>query len=196
MEWEKDDTKDIENYVLFHKGWPSNWTKSPFKINDNFEYNCCEQRMMYMKALISGDYEKTDQIKKAKNPEEQKNLGSKVKPYEEETWKALREIIVYEANYAKYTQNKDLKKKLKEKKYKTFIEAAENDKIWGICKKTDNFNKDDFINKIEPNYYLEDPVEPKQCNDDNTPLNLLGFTINRVINTLEILEELKDDKST
>lgn len=41
----------IGKYAFFWKQWPSNWEKSPFKIN-NIEYNCVEQYMMAGKATL------------------------------------------------------------------------------------------------------------------------------------------------
>jgi ribA/ribD-fused uncharacterized protein len=116
--------------VCFKSGWPSQWFKSSFTLND-ITYNCCEQRMMHMKALIFEDYENAELILNHEEPKEQKKLGRIVKNFDEEIWNKIADIIVYEANLAKFSQNTNLKKLLLDTNNDEIIECSPYDNIWG-----------------------------------------------------------------
>ena len=78
------------------------------------------------------DHETAELIIKSKSPKYQKQLGRKVKDFDEDTWKSKRSQIVYDHNMAKFTQNIELLKILLSLKDKIFVEASPYDKIWGI----------------------------------------------------------------
>ena len=65
-------------------------------------------------------------------PDDQKRYGREVKNFDIPIWQKHAISIVYKANYAKYTQNEDLKKALLATSGTTLVEASPYDKIWGI----------------------------------------------------------------
>ncbi len=97
-------------------------------------FSSAEQFMMYHKCLLSLDFESALEVLSTKDPKKQKQIGRSLKMKEEilETWKVFKTSVVYDANKAKFTQNEDLKQMLLETKGTTLVEAAPNDKIWGI----------------------------------------------------------------
>lgn len=110
----------------------SQWHYSPFKVGE-LSFTCCEQWMMYHKALMMGDDETAKQILNAGyNPKLHKALGRKVKPFDEALWKEKCRDLVFAGNYYKFVQNPHLLLKLKETKGTTLVEASPYDTIWGI----------------------------------------------------------------
>jgi len=96
-----------EKYEFFTKGPYSQWTKHPMVDPlTKIEFNCCEQYMMYKKAMLFGDDEIAARILSTSNPREQKTLGRQVKNYNQVTWDAVKFDIVFTANVLKFSQNK------------------------------------------------------------------------------------------
>lgn len=120
-----------EKYVFFWNGIYSQWHLSPF-IVDGIEYNTAEQYMMHQKALFFGDKEIADMILSTKRPNEQKQLGRRVKDFNLERWSKVCLGIVYKGNLAKFTQNEDLKNELMATGDRIIVEASPYDQIWGI----------------------------------------------------------------
>jgi ribA/ribD-fused uncharacterized protein len=120
-----------DKYVFFWGGTYSQWYPSKFTI-DNIEYNCCEQYMMAKKALLFEDFESYKKIMTTKGPKEQKALGRSVKGFDKNKWEAVCREIVYEANYAKFTQNTVMKSELLRSGDRELVEASPYDNIWGI----------------------------------------------------------------
>jgi ribA/ribD-fused uncharacterized protein len=120
-----------DKYIFFWGGTFSQWCPSKFVI-DNVEYNCCEQYMMAKKALLFEDIDSYNQIMATKSPKEQKAIGRKVKNFDKNKWEAVCREIVYEANYAKFSQNAVMKSELSRSGDREIVEASPEDKIWGI----------------------------------------------------------------
>jgi len=120
-----------DKYVFFWGGTCSQWAPSKFEI-DNITYNCAEQYMMAKKALLFKDKEAHEKIMESKSPKEQKTIGRKVKGFDTKTWEKVCREYVYEANLAKFTQNKEMLKELKSYGDREIVEASPVDKIWGI----------------------------------------------------------------
>lgn len=122
----------MEKFTYFWRSQSpfSQWYIAKFIIN-GIEFNCAEQYMMYMKAVLFGDEEVSQKILEAKIPSQHKSLGRKVKNFQQEIWESNCKNIVYDANYAKFTQNPELKQKLLETKG-TIVEASPVDCIWGV----------------------------------------------------------------
>jgi ribA/ribD-fused uncharacterized protein len=120
-----------DKFVLFWSSAFSQWHPSPFII-EGITYNCAEQYMMAEKARLFGDDGTLAMILSAVDPSDQKRYGRMVKGFDEEKWNAVARNIVYNASYAKFSQNSDLKKYLYDTKGKILVEASPQDKIWGI----------------------------------------------------------------
>lgn len=109
----------------------SQWHRASFVL-DGQTFNCCEQAMMYKKAVLFGDLESASLILRSTKPYEQKMLGRKVKGFVERIWKENCKNIVYEINHAKFTQNPGLLKQLMDTQGTTLAEASPYDRVWGI----------------------------------------------------------------
>jgi ribA/ribD-fused uncharacterized protein len=125
------ETKQKEQFAFFWGGTFSQWHKSKFVI-DGVEFNCCEQYMMYKKALMFHDYDIANKIMNTNNPREQKALGRKVSGFDKDHWESYCRDIVYDGNVAKFTQNPDMLDELKFTGDRTIVEASPKDNIWGI----------------------------------------------------------------
>ena len=120
-----------KNYLFFLNGPLCQWWKSKF-VEDNIEYCCCEQYMMYQKAILFNDEEIANKILNTKEPREHKKLGRLVKNFDENIWNQHKVEIVYNGNYLKFSQNEDLKEYLCDTYPYELVEANKYDRIWGI----------------------------------------------------------------
>jgi ribA/ribD-fused uncharacterized protein len=95
--------------------------------------------MMASKArTFSGNDDILAEILQNNDPAKIKNLGRKVKNYDEQIWARVRFEVVVKSNYAKFSQNDNLKKILLETKDAILVEASPYDRIWGIGLEIDN----------------------------------------------------------
>lgn len=148
-----------DDYIFFYNGIYSQWYLRDIVIN-NKKFNCCEQYMMYRKALAFNDEKSAKKIMKADHPGDQKALGRAVKNFDKAKWNSICRGIVYQANWAKFTQHEDLHEELVKSHPKIIVEASPSDPIWGIGLGMDDVN-------------IEKPTEWKGT-------NWLGFEIVRV----------------
>lgn len=122
--------------VCFHNpneenGYLSNWYPSKFTVND-VDFSSMEQYMMYKKAVCFGDKDMADKILATDDVAEIKAFGRLVANYNESYWNGVRRIVVFEGLTAKFSQNEDLKAKLKATENSILAECAVRDRIWGI----------------------------------------------------------------
>jgi ribA/ribD-fused uncharacterized protein len=118
-------------FTFFWSGPFSQWYPCKFEIS-GFMYNCAEQYMMEQKALLFGDHAAAARIRLAKKPREQKAIGRTVEHFEPGRWGTHARDIVYAGNWAKFSQNDDLKAKLLKTGGTILVEASPKDRIWGI----------------------------------------------------------------
>jgi len=109
----------------------------PCKIYDDeldVSFNCSEQCFMYSKCLIFDDEneELKEKILAETNPSKIKRFGRIVKNFDNKVWEKERWLRMYNAVYLKFSQNKDLKKKLLATGDRALYEASPTDRIWGI----------------------------------------------------------------
>ena len=136
------------NIVCFHNpnednGYLSNWYPSSFTV-DGVAFSSMEQFMMYRKAICFGDEAVAAQILSTSDVAKIKSLGRQVSNYDESMWNGIRQIVVYEGLLAKFSQNEELKGKLKATENAVLAECAVKDCIWGIglsMKDPDRLNK-------------------------------------------------------
>ena len=121
------------NFTFFWKNRSpfSNWYPSRFTHN-GITYTRGEQYMMYQKAMLFGDTEIAQQILDTDNPAEQKDLGRKVRNYDDSIWSAKRVDIMVDGLYAKFSQNEKLRAALLDTGFTEIAEASPMDRIWGI----------------------------------------------------------------
>lgn len=137
--------KQIDKYLFFYgnKDHFSNFFQANFIINE-ITFSCGEQYIMYNKAIIFNDLDTANKIINESKPSKMKNLGRKVKNFNDKIWKENRELIAYDGLYAKYKQNNDLYDKILDTEDLEIIEASPTDTIWGIGMSITN---PDIINK-------------------------------------------------
>ncbi len=137
------------NVICFHNpdednGYLSNWYLSRFIAND-ITFSSMEQYMMYKKAECFKDKDTAKKILATDDVARIKALGRLVSNYNGSYWNGVRQIIVYEGLLAKFSQNEDLKERLKSTGNDILAECAVRDKIWGIglsMKNPDRFDID------------------------------------------------------
>ncbi len=122
---------EMEKFTLFWDGPFSQWEPCQFEV-EGITYNCAEQYMMARKAFIFNDDDTCARIMNEDHPREQKKLGRLVKGFNSGSWEYMARDVVYEGNYAKFTQNEELLKKLLATRGTTLVEASPYDCIWGI----------------------------------------------------------------
>ncbi len=135
--------------ICFHNpdednGYLSNWYLSKFIAND-MTFSSMEQYMMYKKAECFKDKDTAKKILATDDVARIKALGRLVSNYNGSYWNGVRQIIVYEGLLAKFSQNEDLKERLKSTGNDILAECAVRDKIWGIglsMKNPDRFEID------------------------------------------------------
>ena len=117
----------------------SQWYIKDFKENDLL-FNCMEKYMMYNKALLFDDKDIANEILNNNQPKAIKELGRKVKNFNDELWDKMKYKIVFTGNYYKFSQNTDLRNFLLSTKNKVLVEASTYDKVWGIKMKYNDEN--------------------------------------------------------
>lgn len=136
------------NVICFHNpneenGYLSNWYLSQFTVGKK-TFSSMEQFMMYRKAICFGDEAVATNILSTDDVAEIKALGRQVANYDEHVWNGIRQILVYEGLLAKFSQNEDLKDKLKFTGEAILAECAVKDLIWSVglsMKDPDRFDK-------------------------------------------------------
>ena len=145
----------------------NDWWDRPVDLH----FKSSEQYFMWLKATYFDDQETADKILEAKTPKEAKALGRQVKNFDDEEWAGIREDAMWNAVYAKFSQNEDLKELLlaDEFKGKIFVEGNPVDGIWGVKVAWD---------------------DPKIADEANwNGLNLLGATLVNVRTEFSFQEE-------
>jgi ribA/ribD-fused uncharacterized protein len=141
-------TSETDTHVFFLNGPFSQWHPSNFRAsipvaNDSnmvFDFHCCEQYMMARKAALFGDMEVLAEIMQVQqNPEKWqeapklcKELGKKVRGFDQKVWDENNDDIVFDGNFAKFDQNPDLQTFMMSFGDKIIVEGAWYDAIWGV----------------------------------------------------------------
>jgi len=123
-------------FIGFHMpdepyGFLSNWYMCEFSV-DGKKYNCVEQCMMEQKALLFGDTDIAGKIMATSDQSEMQALGRQAKGFDSVVWNGHKQLIVYKALYAKFSQNADLKTKLLATGDARLAECSRSDLVWGI----------------------------------------------------------------
>ena len=140
--------KDNNNFLLFWGHQPSSdgtitasclsqWWPSTFVV-DKKEFKTAEHWMMAQKAELFNDEAIYNQILSTPSPKDVKELGRKIKNFDEGIWNSKREQVVVDGNLHKFSQDKKLKTYLLSTGTKILVEASPYDKIWGIGLKADD----------------------------------------------------------
>ena len=120
-----------EAFTFFWKSPLSQWQRAPFVIG-GVTFTHAEQFMMYAKALLFGDRDAAESILRAATPREQQAIGRGVRGFDEAIWALFREGVVYQANYARFSQNLEQRELLFATRGTTLVEASPHDRVWGV----------------------------------------------------------------
>lgn len=123
---------ETDEFYFFYKHEFGQWTMRNITDVNGITYNCCEQYMMFQKAILFEDKEVANQILAEKNPLTQQQLGKKVKGFYQEIWDKYRYQVVWNGNWLKFTQYKDLQDRLIATGNKELVEASPVDGVWGV----------------------------------------------------------------
>ena len=128
-----EDIKIYDKHVVFWCSAFSNFYPCSFTEGGKVWKNS-EQCFMAKKAEYFKDMEILEEILKAETPEKAKKLGRKVKNFDAEKWSKVCFDKMYDAVYAKFSQNNDLKELLLSSDFegKGFVEGSPFDAIWGV----------------------------------------------------------------
>jgi hypothetical protein len=124
--------RETEEYYFFWKHQFGQWTKRDIKDPDGLIYNCCEQYMMYKKAILFKDFDSAKNILAEEDPAKQQKLGREVNSYNDAIWDKNKVGIVWYGNYLKFSQHSDLNERLIATGNKILAEASPYDLVWGI----------------------------------------------------------------
>jgi ribA/ribD-fused uncharacterized protein len=113
------------------RGYLSQWWPSPFTV-DGTVYATAEHYMMAEKARLFDDEETAAAVIAATHPRRAKDLGRRVRDFDEQTWRDNRVAIVTKGNEHKFAQNKELLDYLLNTGDRILVEASPLDRIWGI----------------------------------------------------------------
>ncbi|KAK4176198.1 hypothetical protein QBC36DRAFT_329797 [Triangularia setosa] len=96
------------------------------------EFRTAEQFMMYFKAVQFDDPVIGKKILATSDPKAQKKLGRQIKGFNEAEWDQIKQQVVVRGNMAKFGQSERLRGLLLGTGDRELVEAASNDRIWGI----------------------------------------------------------------
>jgi ribA/ribD-fused uncharacterized protein len=112
-------------------GCLSQWWPASFSI-EGLDFATAEHYMMWRKARLFRDEDVAGQILAARQPNEAKALGRRVRGFDQATWEAHRFDIVVAGSTAKFGQHPDLREFLQATGDRVLVEASPHDRIWGI----------------------------------------------------------------
>ena len=129
----KSNLKIYDKHVAFFGSAFSNFYPCTFE-EKGLVWKSSEQCFMAKKAEYFNDFEIYDEILMCETPREAKSWGRKVRDFDAEKWSEVCFEKMYDAVYAKFSQNEDLKNLIlsEEFKGKGFIEGSPFDAIWGV----------------------------------------------------------------
>jgi ribA/ribD-fused uncharacterized protein len=153
-------------FELFWGGFMSQWDPTGFKVGSLW-FPTAEHWMMWSKARCFEDHATAERILAASHPKEAKELGRKVRYFDENVWMGRRYDIVRTGNLLKFSQNPLSRKSLFATGNKILVEASPHDRVWGVGRGA------------------EDPRAYKPGLWDGS--NLLGFALMSVRYSLSLL---------
>ncbi|MFI5838452.1 NADAR family protein [Catenuloplanes sp. NPDC051500] len=109
----------------------SQWAPSPFTV-DGVRFETAEHYMMWRKAMLFDDAETAARVLAAGHPKQAKDLGRRVRDFDEQVWLAARYGIVVDGNVAKFRQHAAMGDYLRGTGDRVLVEASPLDRVWGI----------------------------------------------------------------
>lgn len=128
----KDGIFEYGDYVFFMRGPLGNWWKSDITYKGKHFFSS-EQLFMYMKAELFFDDETAKEILNCKTSREAKELGRKVKNFNQATWDSTKLNIMTDALMCKYDYDiefRNIINRYGERKH--YVECNPEDSVWAI----------------------------------------------------------------
>ena len=123
-----------EQFTLFWGHRLSQWHRVAFEVG-GLRFDYAEQFMMHAKALLFGDRAAATRILAAPTPKEQQAIGRQVRGFEEAIWVQFREGIVFQGNYARFSQNPDQRELLFATRGTTLVEASPHGRVPDVVRR-------------------------------------------------------------
>jgi ribA/ribD-fused uncharacterized protein len=137
--------RETDTHIYFWGGmlsnfYPHNYTITSYDMGgEPLKFHSSEQQFMYFKARHFNDDEIAEKILQSKQASEAKKLGRQVKNFDEENWADFRFDYMIEADYCKFSSDKNLREYLTvDTGNKILVEASPFDTIWGVGLHFDN----------------------------------------------------------
>ena len=148
----------------------SQWfRREPFKINGR-EYVTAEQYMMSEKALLFNDLEMYQKIMAEPDPKLCKDMGKKVKGFEQKKWDEAFPEILFHGNLGKLQSDIAIVDALLNTENAVLIEASPFDDIYGAgIEKKNLLNEDGTLKVLPQNWHKKGSVKQAE--------NHLGFIL-------------------
>lgn len=124
--------RETDDLYLFWQDDFSQWSDIGFVDGNGKSYISCGQYMMAQKAKLFDDTEAFNLIRSSDSPQEQQELGRKVKNFDSEVWHQRKLDIVFRGNYLKFLWNDELQQELLATGSKILANASPDDLVWGI----------------------------------------------------------------
>lgn len=118
-------------------GYMNSWYEATFYAEGK-RFFCCEQYVLYKKALMFHDDYHANKIIESQDRKEILNYAKDIKNYVDKVWNARRVAVMYRGNLYKFQQNPPLKQALLETGDAPLALLGKNDKVFGI-----GLNKED-----------------------------------------------------
>ena len=127
------DIKIYDKHVAFWGSPFSNFYECSFE-EKGIIWKSSEQCFMAKKAAYFDDFEIYDMILESKTPKDAKKLGRQVRDFDADKWMEVCFNEMYDAVYAKFSQNSNLKELILSDEFenKGFVEGSPFDAIWGV----------------------------------------------------------------
>ena len=141
--------REVEAY-FFHRpeepnGYLSNWYLSSFDL-DNMHFSSVEQYIMYRKCMLFGDETSAKAVLATEDVATQQATGRNASGYINAVWAGARQMVVYRALMAKFTQNDDLRQQLLDTGDAYLVECAGSDQVWACGIRLDDEKRFDASN--------------------------------------------------
>ena len=130
---------ETDTFYFFYKHQFGQWAFRSIVDSNGIVYSCCEQYMMFHKAMLFKDTQAAEDIMLADYPADQQRIGRKVKGFDQETWDENKALIVFQGNLLKFTQHQDLRERLLKTGDKILVEASPVDRVWGVGLDADDY---------------------------------------------------------
>jgi len=111
-------------------GWLAPWTPTPFETSAGL-FGSAEQHFMHAKAMLFGDHAVADRILRTALPGQARELGRRVRGFQEDVWQVESAHLMEAANRAKFRGRPDLSAYLLSTWPAVLVQASALDTTWG-----------------------------------------------------------------